>query len=192
MSDYHNLVFGFHGCEKEVAHDVLLNRVCLSPSINDYDWLGNGIYFWENDPIRALEFAREVKKCKNPFVLGAILDLKYCLDLTCRDSINVVRSVWTQVVEPIYLKGDIKTNKPAKKGENGELLLRFLDCHVIEALHDYNAKNELEQYDSVRGAFWEGDYVYPTAGFFNKNHIQLCVRNYDCIKGIFLPQGFSL
>ena len=63
-------------------------------------------------------------------------------------------------MKPTYEAGGIKNNKPGKKGETGELVLRFLDCYVIEAVHKYNLEENLEQYDSVRGAFWEGDQIY--------------------------------
>lgn len=121
-------------------------------------------------------------------MLGAIFDLGYCLDLTCRDSLKMLNLVWENVVKPTYETGCIRENKPGKKGETGELVLRFLDCYVIEAVHKYNSDANLEEYDSVRGAFWEGDQIYPTAGFLTKNHIQICLRNYDCIVGFFLPQ----
>jgi len=38
------------------------NRSHLNASNNPWDWLGNGIYFWENDPQRALEFAQEAMR----------------------------------------------------------------------------------------------------------------------------------
>jgi hypothetical protein len=43
-------------------------------------------------------------------------------------------------------------------------------------------------FDSVRSAFIEGEPLYPNAGFFTKSHIQLCIRNPNCIKGYFLPR----
>jgi hypothetical protein len=48
--------------------------------------------------------------------------------------------------------------------------------------------NEGESYDTLRGAFMEGEPIYPDAGFHSKNHIQICVRNSACIKGFFLPE----
>ena len=50
-----NLVLGFHGCDATVVEKVLNQQDVLRPSENDYDWLGNGIYFWENNNSRALE-----------------------------------------------------------------------------------------------------------------------------------------
>ena len=42
---------------------------------------------------------------------------------------------------------------------------------------------------SVLGAvIVEGDELYPGAGFHDKNHIQICIRNPNCIKGFFIPR----
>ena len=78
-----NLVIGFHGCDQSVVEAVIAGKTELLASTNDYDWLGNGIYFWE------------------------------------------------------------------------------------------------------------GQELYPNAGFREKNHIQICVCNPNCIKGYFLPSGIN-
>lgn len=44
------VVIGYHGCDREVAMAVVTRRVELRSSNNDYDWLGHGIYYWEDDP----------------------------------------------------------------------------------------------------------------------------------------------
>ena len=57
------LVFGFHGCEEDVRDKILnSDNEHLDKSSNSYDWLGNGIYFWLNDPMRAYEWAEQKKK----------------------------------------------------------------------------------------------------------------------------------
>ncbi len=46
------------------------------------EWLGHGIYFWENDPQRALEWAQDgssKSKIKQPSVVGAVWNLELCL-----------------------------------------------------------------------------------------------------------------
>lgn len=85
-------------------------------------------------------------------------------------------------------KSGIKlANKPI--GENKDLLLRDLDCAVIETFHSLrHPDSDLKAFDSVRGVFWEGNEIYPNAGFKEKNHIQICIRNKNCIKGYFLPR----
>ena len=44
-----NLVIGFHGCDQSVVEKVIAGKTELLASTNDYDWLGSGIYFWENN-----------------------------------------------------------------------------------------------------------------------------------------------
>jgi hypothetical protein len=41
------------------------------------------------------------------------------------------------------------------------------------------------KFDSVKGIFLEGDEIYPNAGFYDKTHIQICVRSLSAIRGIF-------
>ena len=41
------------------------------------------------------------------------------------------------------------------------------------------------EYDSVRGVFFEGNELYKNAGFREKNHIHIAVINPNCIKGYF-------
>ena len=164
LGDERYLYLGFHGCEKQLAMEILLQKKDFHQSTN-------------------------VKQCNEPFVLGAVLDLGYCLDLTCRKHVQSLVSVWSTIVRPIYDSGNIKPNKPGRNvGENGELMLRFLDKYVIESLHKFNEAKGFEAYDSVRAGFWEGQEIYPTAGFREKNHIQICIRNPKCVLGVFLPK----
>jgi hypothetical protein len=80
---------------------------------------------------------------------------------------------------------ELPINKPIEK--ETDLLLRHLDCAVIENLHTVRKELDLDSFDSVRGVFWEGKPLYPNAGFREKNHIQICIRNPDCIRGYFRP-----
>ena len=57
-----NHIIGFHGCDESVVRKVVNGEEDLIPSTNDYDWLGNGIYFWENNEARALQWATELSK----------------------------------------------------------------------------------------------------------------------------------
>ncbi len=78
-------------------------------------------------------------------------------------------------------------NKPLRDAR--DLLHRNLDCAVIEHLHYFEENvRKKTSYDTVRGVFWEVQDLYPNAGFKEKNHIQICVRNVACIKGYFIPR----
>jgi hypothetical protein len=50
--EYQRFVVAYHGCDQDVA-DAALRGEKLQASVNDYDWLGTGIYFWEHGPSRA-------------------------------------------------------------------------------------------------------------------------------------------
>lgn len=192
------IIFGFHGCDRSVGEKVLNGEQPLKESINSYDWLGNGTYFWENSPSRAFEFATHLKNnptkskspIKEPFVLGAIVSLGNCLDLLDYRKLNLLKLGYEVMASTGNLsKKPLPKNKPV--GNLHELMLRELDCAVIETIHKIRAEEGLAPFDSVKGVFWEGKELYPNAGFREKDHIQICVRNPNCIKGIFLPRDFN-
>src|SRR5665647_519180 len=92
-----SFVLGFHGCDQDVGEKILLGETNQEFSSNDYDWLGNGIYFWENDPNRAIEWALELKnrgEIKKEFVIGAVIDSKMCLNLLQRDALILLRNAY--------------------------------------------------------------------------------------------------
>lgn len=191
-----NLTIGFHGCDQSVVEKVVEGKENLLASTNDYDWLGNGVYFWENNEERALEWAIEMSKrknsrIKNPAVIGAIIDLGYCFDLTDTAYLRELKKTYDAAYSFSQLSGiPLPKNKPL--GNSTDLLLRKLDCYVIQMTHKFNQEANKRAYDSVRGVFWEGKPLYPNAGFAEKNHIQICVCNPNCIKGYFLPRGINV
>ncbi len=183
------LILGFHGTDESIVNSVLKGKTELEPSYNNYDWLGHGIYFWDNSPSRALEWAYELSrrkdsKIKKPAVIGAIIDLGYCLDLLDYKNLSIIKSAYS-ILETTLTSAN--TDLPINKGNSVDLLQRELDCAVIETLHTSLVTTSQSEYDSVRGVFWEGDPLYTNAGFREKDHIQIYIRNIDCIKGYFLP-----
>lgn len=159
----------------------------MSPSSSSYDWLGNGFYFWENNHERALDFATNHpnRKIQRPAVLGAVLDLGNCLDMLDTQYIRIVKQSYETLSEASTLVG-LSQNKNVPG--SSDRLIRKLDCSVIENLHSIIRKDNATPFDSVRGVFVEGDEIYETAGFHDKNHIQICIRNPNCIKGFFVPR----
>lgn len=180
-----NLVLGFHGCNDETFRNIILKNQVLKRSNNTYDWLGNGIYFWENSYQRALEWA-DSKYGKNARVIGAVIDLGYCLNLTDYNSTDILK----QGYEILKVKSEIAGTELPKNimgRSKTDKLLRNLDCAVIEQIHEYNRDTGRNEYDSVRGMFTEGKEIYPGSGFVEKTHVQICVINPNCIKGYFNP-----
>ncbi|GAP73141.1 hypothetical protein SAMD00024442_62_2 [Candidatus Symbiothrix dinenymphae] len=191
------LILGFHGCDASVAKDVLLGKTFLRASTNNYDWLGHGIYFWEHSPSRAMEFAKYLQKhpshskgaIKEPAVIGAVIDLGTCCDLLDYQRLQLLKNGYRFVKKTTVVSEEIPQNRTV--GNLGDLLLRELDCSVIEAVHKFKQKTGQSPFDSVRSVFYEGKELYPNAGFREKDHIQICIRNPNCIKGFFLPRAMD-
>lgn len=187
------LVVGFHGCDLAIRNKLVGGRLSLRPSNNLYDWLGHGIYFWENNYQRALDFAAAIKlrkgrtsKIRKPSVVGAILDIGNCLDLLDAEYIRLVRESYENLEKSFNLL-NIALPANVRLEGSSDLLLRNLDCAVVQNLHVKRQDTNLRPFDSVRCAFIEGNPLYSNAGFHEKNHIQICIRNPNCIKGYFLP-----
>ncbi|MDR2944485.1 MAG: hypothetical protein LBU81_05305 [Methanosarcinales archaeon] len=175
------LILGFHGCSKETCQKIFHENESLKSGTNSYDWLGHGVYFWENNYIRAEEWAKN--HYGNDFgVIGTVIDLGYCLNLSDTHSINILERGYKTLISRL---GE---NIPKNRGKKGhDILLRDLDCAVIQQIHVYSQEEDIKPFDSVRGLFIEGDPVYHGSGFFNRTHIQICVCNPNCIKGYFSP-----
>lgn len=168
----------------------------LLQSKGDFDWLGPGIYFWEGDPVRAQEWAQEKKArgdYEEPFVIGAIIDFGNCLDLMVRENAELVRSASESFAETRRVaKLPMPENKAAPKDDSPDLVMRYLDCAVINHLHSIidgpDRPQGVESFDTVRALFPEGSLLYEGSGFRAKTHSQIAVRNTACIKGFFLPR----
>jgi len=64
--------------------------------------------------------------------------------------------------------------------------LRLLDCAVINNCLDDLAEKGLT-FDTIRGAFLEGNPIFEGTTISAETHIQVAVRNRSCILGVFRP-----
>ena len=181
------LILAFHGCDASTAAEVISQGQHLRASENAYDWLGSGVYFWENNPERAYEWARAAQmrgRIQSPAVVGAVLDLGLCLDLTETVGCEEVAEAFA-----MYQKSAAKGwTAPIRENSGGpDSLMRHRDCDVISLLHTLRQARQTPPFASVRAAFHEGGELYPGAGFSRKSHIQICLRDTASILGYFSP-----
>jgi hypothetical protein len=181
-------IIGYHSCDKELGLRLINGTDELKPSNNTWDWLGEGIYFWEDDPARALQYATEnaagkqknQKAATTPFVIGAVIDLGKCLNLVEIESLEILKEAHEGLSKVMEIA---ETPMPLNKGKNREL-----DCAVINYIHQSNNTSGKEAYDSIRCAFPEGDAAFSGSFITSRLHIQLCIRDTELIKGYFLPK----
>ncbi len=182
-------IIGFHGCSEAIYNKVIKENKPLQPSNNTYDWLGKGIYFWENNYQRAVEWARNKYK-DDGRVIGALIDLGFCLDLNDLRSAPELKKAY-QRLKKVCLELGEEMPKNQSGGSKTDELKRDLDCSVIEMSHLLREIKKEVPYDSVRGLFTEGAEMYPGSGFTEKAHIQVSIINPNCIKGYFSPLEFN-
>lgn len=176
LSAYSRQVHGYHGCSHAVAARVLAGEGFV-PSSNLWDWLGSGIYFWEYGPDRALRWA-EMQHARKPAVVGAVIQLGLCFDLLDTRFTAQLQDYYARWLWLLQSRGD---RVPENRGK-----ARFRDRSVIEGMVVYAEEMGIV-YDSVRAAFVEGEPIYPGSGLHMETHIQIAVRNAQCIVGVFSP-----
>lgn len=191
-----SFVLGYHGCDEKIGEGILGSGDHVSPSKNAYDWLGSGAYFWENSPKRALSWAKFLqkypqvadRKIEKPFVIGAIIDLGNCLDLSDAGSLTVIRNGYDKFKATIESAGAPMPANERAHDADSDLVKRHLDCAVMNFVHVLRDQSNLPQFDTVRGIFTEGGELYPGAKIQSKTHVQVCVRDpAKSIKGYFRP-----
>lgn len=199
-----NLQLGFHGCDESIRDNLINNPDNIEISQSTHDWLGHGFYIWENNYTRALDFAKDKVKrsgIKKPSIIGVVYELGECIDLTDQKYTEFMANSYRLMVQSMLSKGlKIPENRNVSSDAYNDTLIRELDCAVIEFFNELvnvfkpiqgliDDNNVITNYDSVRGAFWEGGPAYPGGGIYKKAHIQICIRNLKCIKGFFKPRG---
>jgi len=189
-------VLGYHGCKSSVADKLIARTEGFRPSENTFDWLGHGVYFWLENPKRACEWARKqaarpewIEAGEHPAVVGAVIELGLCLDLTTTsgiEEIQMAHEVLKAVTAPRGRPMPVNTHK----SRDGDILIRRLDCAVINLVHHIRNKSSAPAIDTVKGVFPEGGPAFDGAAIMERTHVQLAVRNPNCIKGIFhAPHG---
>jgi hypothetical protein len=198
-----NFIIGFHGCDLDVRNKLINFPDQIEISNKPYDWLGHGMYFWENNYTRAMEWAETRVadgRFKNPAVLGAILQLGHCCDFLDSKFTNMIGTYYDAMESEYDNAGKkLPANIDAEDDKHKNKLIRKLDCSTIQFMHDVietqytndiseKCYSEYTVFDSTRGVFTEGGPAFSGAGIERKSHIQICIRNMNCIKGFFIPR----
>ena len=181
-----SLIIAFHGCDARLAQAAAAGKSVLHPSRNGYDWLGHGVYGWEESPERAWQWAHDAAKrgtIREPAVLGLVIDPAHCLNLVDAEALALVREAYAD-----YQHACRATGTKEARNRGTDFKARYLDCAVFEHLHASREIDGLPPFDTVRGFFVEGSELYPGAGLRDRDHVQICVRTAKCLKGFFLPR----
>jgi hypothetical protein len=158
------IVIGYHGTQAEQAHLIVAQQQ-MKPSCNPYDWLGDGIYFWEESQKRAWQWACDRFPGEAIGVVKAPIRLGTCVNLPSQDFDSLLQQAYAEIDRRYQALGQ---PTPTNRGKR-----RTLDRLVFNLLCE-----ELDrQVDTLRGIYIEGVSIYPESGHTSHSHLHLCVRN---------------
>lgn len=162
-------IYGYHGTNMDIASAILDTGFKISS--NDYDWLGTGIYFFQDAPLRAFQWAN-FRYPNNPAVIRSLIRLENCMDLFDIEWIPIIREAYDIFVEEYR-----KSNQPLPKQNPARSKAHRLDCAYFNYIINQILAPQGEQINVVRALFIEGQRVYPNSAIFDLAHVQLAVRN---------------
>ncbi len=174
-------VVGYHGTTATCARNIL--RDGFEPSTHAWDWLGKGIYFFEENRDRAVAWTplSERKPRRGPkahrVVLGALIDLNGAMDLTEPYTASVL-TLTAKGLEAVFAKD----GRPLPKNDTAGR--RYFDKILIDS-HCFIREKEGSPVPVVRGVFEEGELVHPHSSIRALSHVQLAVRDPAAILGVW-------
>lgn len=150
----------YHGTSPEMARDILLKGFNLS--IGDDLYLGDGIYFFEEDPSSAFKWCKK-KRYKGCFVIEANVEANEIFDLTKSHNKRILEKAID------YIRMGLRSEK------SSEIFL--LDGAAINYIYKY-----IKKFDLVRCQFSLHN-VYSQKQWSRIRDIVMyvCVRHLECI-----------
>lgn len=165
---------GYHGTSIGAARRILSSGFEISR--NEYDWLGDGAYFFQDAPARAREWARQ-RFGAEAAVIAAEIDLSDCIDL--------LDIPWQAVIEQSYadllLRLETSAQPIPRQTRGAHRLDRAVVNHTVGLLQSRGA-----QLRTVRAAFIEGKPLFPGSALWSRAHVQISVRDTAAISRLWL------
>ena len=109
-------------------------------------------------------------------MLKATIDLGHCLNLLDTAHFDRIEQAYFKVIRNLNERGVLLPSNARKRHE--------LDYVVIEAYCDEIAMTSGEAFHTVRGCFPEGRPLYPRSRIMRETHIQVGVRDPECITAL--------
>lgn len=192
-------VTGYHGTTRKDAESILANGFEIREK--PHHWLGQGVYFWQDAPHRASQWALEDAKRRrlkpDVAVLRVQIQLEDCIDLLDISWFSMIRACYwlyrakcerCGVALPPQEGIKIASSSPlfTKSDEHGGLWKLLgsphrLDCDVVDYAVWYLTEKENMKVGCIRSVFLEGERLYEESHLYDKAHVQVAVRDLNLI-----------
>ena len=157
-------IVGFHGTTKGSAKSILQFKKFII-SKDDEEWLGPGVYFFEDDIKQAYYYCVRAKKINDWSILKSDIYAEVVIDLVDTETREYFERILNKIKHRYLKRAD---GRPRK----------LMNSVTLNIMYEANP------YDVVRGIF-----QVPSTGYLSRTNLmclqkQICVRNLDCIKTI--------
>ncbi|PSB57338.1 hypothetical protein [Chamaesiphon polymorphus] len=170
-------VHGYHGTSQTKATSILKNGFLASD--NDYDWLGTGIYFFQDAPMRAKQWAIE-QHPNEPAVICARIQLDNCIDLFDVKWFPILKNIYN-----LFSDRYRSANRPLPKQNPLRSKAHRLDCAFFNFASQLISDDE-QTVECIRSVFVEGESIFPDSAIFDLAHAQIAVKNPALITEYYL------
>jgi hypothetical protein len=168
-------VYGYHGTSMDRAS--LIIKSGFKPSNNEYDWLGGGIYFWQDAPKRAWQWAQSTYP-ENPVVVKSRLRL----DRSCLDLLDVGYSPLLKTMYNEFIRSYERRNLTIPKQNPEKSKAHRLDCLFFNYVVSKVNSSLPGSIGSIRSAFVEGDRIFPTSAIYDLTHVQIAILDANLVE----------
>jgi len=161
-----SLVKAYHAGNLEDIEHLIRQGFGIPSSSSPGNWLGEGVYFWENDPRRAEEWQLQRNKGA---ILECEIDTGFLLNLLVKNE---------HTAEFYDRAGQIANNLSLRNQRNAQ---KFdLDNQVFKEIQK---SFQLEKgLCGVRMAFYLGQSVTPDGNIYENQHIQICLWDLSAVE----------
>ncbi|MEJ6952082.1 hypothetical protein [Natronospora cellulosivora (SeqCode)] len=158
LYDYESICY--HGHTQKIINNILKKRT-FNSSKKEWEWLGDGVYFFEKYYSHARNWCEKARRYNNWSIIKVNIKTIKMLDMIDPDNFDELKKFTSKIRDRYRELGGI----------------RKVNTKLI-----FNMAYSKEKYDAVRHAFSVGKHkecIDPTK--MEKMEIQVCVRNQECI-----------
>lgn len=192
---HHFWACGFHATDGDAAA-LIRQPIDFRESTSEGDWLGRGIYFWQDAPHWPWEWLDQKADRNSDFrqrlqqhgkaVIGVLIDLADCLDLLdtyWNDVISSsVDSAHTRLAD---LKKALGQPMPTQDWDPEAPRWNPLDSALINFVTEDLAEELRIPFTAVRCPFIEGTPFFRGSALWTKAHVAISLREPTAIKAMW-------
>jgi hypothetical protein len=170
-----SLIKAYHAGDVEGIESLISRGSGIPFSASPGNWLGDGVYFWENDPLRAEHWQMQRNKGA---ILECEIDTRYLFNLLRREE------------DTDLFYAEAKDSLKKLKAVNNRTAQSFeLDRNLFNKIRD---KFMGQGMCGIRMAFHLGESITLDGNIFENQHIQICLWDLAAIENPRKYTGGSL